>query len=400
MGSAGAKICGGAAGVGRRLRPLRRAVRVELGCAGGGGPCLRRLRGSPSTAPRGSTTRPIRGYRISSCADPSCRVDPRRRRGVGVSDEGKRAHLDTQHGVVRPATVLLLHAGSATELGAVTVRCNSPAPPGTRTPVTTPRTSRFPPPCPRRRRRTPSESSQFGSLTRAGGTRADPVITNPRRSSGHSVSPGVDPGHQFLAGVAPLGEAETALHQTRFGGDGALVELGRPSGIARLDPHRLPGPRPDHGRTPGGTTGVGPSRSTPLTPTHRTPTPTMSSATGTEWTAAVGPGPRSATQPPFERLDVDLDPEPEALSRATTAGPKPAVDVEDELVVARPRSPAPEASSFPCGLQQQRLRRRPMPSAAMSWLTGPADSYGIGAGHPDDVAWAVARRPAVPRRAS
>ena len=139
--------------------------------------------------------------------------------------------------------------------------------------------------------------------------------TTPAQPAGHPVAPGVEPGDELLAGVAPLGEADRALDQAGLGGDGPLVELASHDRDPGLDPAAPPRPpSPHHTRLRGARPPAAAARGgrRPLTPFHSNghgphpvaPPPAAGDARAPQRHAApLGRG---------DRLDLHLGPQPEA----------------------------------------------------------------------------------------
>ena len=165
------------------------------------------------------------------------------------------------------------------------------------------------------------------------------------QAAGDVAAPGVDAGHQLLAGVAALGEAHREVDDAGLGGDGGLVELAAHHRDPGLDAGHLVGVEraqrarrraPHGGRRadevdagqPGPVGGHAARRHAPRGPRAR-----------------ARPGTATPSRTSMSAFTRSLN----RLRRSTTAGAAAGVGVEDVLLVARPRSAAGRPTTLPWG---------------------------------------------------
>ena len=183
------------------------------------------------------------------------------------------------------------------------------------------------------------------------GTR--PSTSRPRTRAGHVAAAAVDAGHQLLARVAALGEADRGVDEplAQLGGDGGLGDLGAHRRHARLDAQGLQGAglRVRAGRV---VPPSGPSTSSPSTPGQ---------AAARRWLpmpcGLLGAGAAQRDPEPGARLELGLRAQLEAAEPGEHRLAPARVDVEEHVVVGEAGDPEPGVD-LAGRLEQERRRRR------------------------------------------
>ena len=204
----------------------------------------------------------------------------------------------------------------------------------------------------------------------------------PAEPAGHVRAPGVQAGHQFLTGVAALGERHGAVDQPGLGGDGRPGQLPAGTGDPRLDADGLPGRLGDledvavHRR-------LRPQQVEPRRPRPGDGEPQHVGTVGHRHVPGRRP-PQGQTGPP-EWLEFHPGAQTEPLETGQHHRPGTGLAVHDEPVGSGPGH-ADQGVQAPLGTEQQGLERGPLGQgldvvAALALEVG----HGVGPGRGQDV---------------